>query len=1135
MISMHGNTTKDWLAKFLFAHTPRQTTPDGRPLYAYKMSDATYTSLRTLFHQIILLDQDGKLATRFDPIFCLFAAETFRREHTEGSWTWETIFRPLNMDTPSQQRITEWAEKGLKWWGRPLLRGASGSRLFLMTIACEGGLPLRLLQRENAHLTQFFRTVLEDYYRSGQGGEQSAETIARQQAHRLPRSLRQEPVFYLAAKLIAKIGELQARVGEAADPIAALDQQGSDWRRDLPLRLDDRVAETLLTGLVRRSGELAREAAAQLRWRGRLREAGNGGWIVEKRLELPERPAAQQIVEWIGASDAHRPRWRFLLHTPAGMEAVAWLTLAEGAGSSARYRREWLRRGGLALAGAAVEQPHRLSLHDGQQNHPLSVRGSESWGASPWVFVGRGATGEREWLTEGSARTRAESAWVAVVPELAPQVVNGACECVGIVAELGRTVYQISGEVDFLTAQQDRYRITCRAEAESEESFFVSGDLVPQSLQQRPLYRGLPRIQALDREGRRQPATGRIQWRLVGDSSPWREIHEAARGRIWLRLIDASGAERCRRQIDVAPHDFHIEADIGTGNQAGVVRLSGLAGARVQIGPDSPAGVSIDATTEKARMVCPSTPGVLPSPLSLLLHWSGSEPITLDLPYPQRGAFFQQAGRPLPNDDWIPLDRLGGLHLVVQDPTGGQRFWLEGELIAHENGPGPRFRQRFHDRLPPLDQGRLEMALFPWQDRIASLLASSHDLEAQVRLVIETPQNQRLALIRVTRFDALLEPEKAVGQARIPEPVLARLGPAWETRIRLEMIRLWAPTEPPVVLHASPSQTACWDIPVDLEAGPWWIVGRDGDWMRFRPLLWVVATDDPLAEHDDPSLAGAIRESDRDRREQRLNALLGELGQNPDHPDWSLLFDYLRLAREFPPSSLDVLRRLPIYPRTLALALLKADDQTFETVWSLSRQMPFLWALLAVNDWREAATAYFGGLQITLAEVDAGAEMAFDPFQRFRERASARQIYWRPLCDWLQERVFPDKKLSTNSELSIGRRCPAFLEQQIESLERELMGRHDAEEKWPEGDEITGWMGRMDFWMKKYRYLHLEPFYRPMRCAPFVAAHLSLNGIAPTERLISELRLLRAFDREWFDNVYAIALTLGLAQQSPES
>ncbi|MDS4059426.1 MAG: hypothetical protein RKP73_12780, partial [Candidatus Contendobacter sp.] len=302
-----------------------------------------------------------------------------------------------------------------------------------------------------------------------------------------------------------------------------------------------------------------------------------------------------------------------------------------------------------------------------------------------------------------------------------------------------------------------------------------------------------------------------------------------------------------------------------------------------------------------------------------------------------------------------------------------------------------------------------------------------------------------------------------------------------------------------------------------------------------RPLLWVAATkEDPPAEDADLSLAGAIREADRDQREQRLNALLAELGQNSDHPDWPLLFDYVRLAREFPPSSLDVLRRLPTYPRTLALALFKANDETFEPVWSLSRQMPFLWTLLAVNDWREAATTYFSGLEVTLAEVGTDSKFVFELFQSFRERASARRSYWGPLCDWLQERLFPNQPLP-KSELTLARCSSQVVEQQIEPLERELMGRHDVEEKWPESDEITGWMGRMDSWMKKYRYRHLEPFYRPVRCAPFVAVHLSLNGITPSERLIYELRLLRAFDREWFDNVHAIALTLGLAQRPLEA
>jgi hypothetical protein len=138
---------KHWLAKFLLTNA-RQTEPDGRPLYAYKMRDATYAELKIHFHQILLLDSRGKLALRFAPIFCLYAAETFRREHAEGPWAWDTVFKPLGQEPPLQSLMADWVEQGLKWWQRPpVLRNAGGNRLFLVTIACEGGLPLRLLQR----------------------------------------------------------------------------------------------------------------------------------------------------------------------------------------------------------------------------------------------------------------------------------------------------------------------------------------------------------------------------------------------------------------------------------------------------------------------------------------------------------------------------------------------------------------------------------------------------------------------------------------------------------------------------------------------------------------------------------------------------------------------------------------------------------------------------------------------------------------------------------------------------------------------------------------------------------------------------------------------------------------------------
>ncbi len=188
----------------------------------------------------------------------------------------------------------------------------------------------------------------------------------------------------------------------------------------------------------------------------------------------------------------------------------------------------------MTLTGAALRQSHRLSLYDGRQDYPLLAREGEPWGDSPWVFIERGATGDRDWLTEGSARTKSAQVWVLATPDLTPRIGNGTCEALGILIDLNRTLYRISGEAELLTPQQDRYRIDSRADTESAETFAVVGDPVPQTLQQRTLHRGLPHIHTLDAEGRRQ-------WRFLGNTAPWRESYQAAHGRLWLRLVDASG------------------------------------------------------------------------------------------------------------------------------------------------------------------------------------------------------------------------------------------------------------------------------------------------------------------------------------------------------------------------------------------------------------------------------------------------------------------------------------------------------------------------------------------------------------------------------------------------------------------
>jgi hypothetical protein len=344
------------------------------------------------------------------------------------------------------------------------------------------------------------------------------------------------------------------------------------------------------------------------------------------------------------------------------------------------------------------------------------------------------------------------------------------------------------------------------------------------------------------------------------------------------------------------------------------------------------------------------------------------------------------------------------------------------------------------------------------------------------------------------------------------------------------MIRLWQPSAAAVSLLPVEQAAAIWQIPPDLEPGPWWVIAREGQWARFRPLLKTIRPANGEAEQmpADLRLADIIRIVDGTERNQRMDALLAAMGQCSSHPDWPLLFDYFSLTREFPPGSLDVINRLIQHPETLALALMRADEQSFGRVWALAETMPFSWGLLPVRTWVQVADRYFGELQTALADISNGEDIVFDCFCQFRERVSSQRKYWNGLCDGLQLKLFPGRTLTVR-EFMLARQNPAILEQQIPTLEQELQGRHDG--NWPLNDTVMDFIGHLQSAPAWYtRYQHLGEVHQAVRYAPYLAAHIAVHAIQPPASLIYELRLLRQFDTEWFDAVYAIRLVLGLAE-----
>jgi hypothetical protein len=126
----------------------------------------------------------------------------------------------------------------------------------------------------------------------------------------------------------------------------------------------------------------------------------------------------------------------------------------------------------------------------------------------------------------------------------------------------------------------------------------------------------------------------------------------------------------------------------------------------------------------------------------------------------------------------------------------------------------------------------------------------------------------------------------------------------------------------------------------------------------------------------------------------------------------------------------------------------------------------------------------------------------------------------------------PWENLPGNSILIELREAPDGIFGLVNQSVREMLARRQQGETWPIANSILDRAVNMAY-PPQFQFNNLGPIHRSVRCAPFVAADLAINGGNIDDGLVLDLRLHRAFDQLWFDNVYALALAWGLAQLPP--
>ena len=210
------------------------------------------------------------------------------------------------------------------------------------------------------------------------------------------------------------------------------------------------------------------------------------------------------------------------------------------------------------------------------------------------------------------------------------------------------------------------------------------------------------------------------------------------------------------------------------------------------------------------------------------------------------------------------------------------------------------------------------------------------------------------------------------------------------------------------------------------------------------------------------TLRQAIHEPKHAIRQAKVQALVRALAADAEHPDWPHVFDYLRLTRTYPASALDLLQQLMHVPEAMLLALLRSTEEEFDLVWSLAEHLPFSWHLVSVTSWQRAVERHFGALRAGLGDYDSDGSRLWEMFGEFRQRVTSRQPFFKSVCDWMGEQLFPQRQMA-NSELAMARRAAAILTAQIQEHEQALQARHDVEERYPDGPLVMQWTTQRTF------------------------------------------------------------------------
>lgn len=1117
-----GSLRSFWLGAFL---SKRQLTePNGSPLWSYRISSAEFETLGSYLRDEIL---GPKLPEWYvSQLFCLWAADAWRRLYDGKGWKWEVLERQLGLSL-GESCLHRLVAEGLPRWRRRLLLDATGKRQFLVTLIVEGGLPLHLIQQDGSGLQVFFRKLLASsrHLESSESGyleitKRLGETV-------LPKNLQREEIFRLSWALVDEVWNLQRKLGESVeDPLKRLDELDPGWREGIPLDISDKTATALLENLVRDANDIAASTTNRIRMeRGLVAAAEENIYRLRARLLLPEYIENEAFASLIGSSPEALPaRMELLLQSSEGAQFLTATAheLIDAQGRS-RYRIETRAAPNKnILQGKSACAQFSLCIHPGVGS--VDFTGSKLADDLPWVFapdqagdwflLGVGAVSSRR----GQLRVAAPLGWRGSASSS-----GGTLTLIGSL-ESSRELWVVEGLVEFFD-ETSRVRVRASAPIDSLLEFRLFGR--SELYGEKKIYLGFPSLSVFGPEGEPKGGDSGLRWRPVGSRGHWRQGSNGALGRLNLR-VEHEGALLYSETVDVAPDSFSVGLRPNRDGKSGEILLSGLQGARVVLEKDDDLDCKliVEGTVSHIQVLAKAE---IPPSILLRLEWEDGRTLSLLIPFPLQGSrFLDRSGRDFGRSATVPLERIAGLRAVASTVDEDSTFWVSARLFAEDF----ESKIEFEVYLSRTGLGRHELDLGSLQEQCSLMLGASSLLDSYVILRIETnigPAEPRQ--LRVARFDSSLEFNQRTGEV-MPSQIQTF------ENLRVEATPLWELRAEPLLLESSEESLIF--APARRQAGPWLITGWDGNWCRYRPRVWAVGIEGETVRDEGLSpLQKAIRTEGRESRAKKIAGEIERLCGKPVDDDWQLITTAVQLQRALPAGSLDLLRQLVKVPAAVALLALTARADELLATWKVIQDQLFSWRLIPLRTWAAATHA----LRLARIEQIPAEVMTLQKREKLADSVLRRNLavladhrgFMAVIADWLRFEVLEDfeagaRLMVSTEEAPVSTRMEAGRQDLMRrAIARQWPRVNKAREFWPQEKRVAG---QEKLWAAFSRQLgacrSTESFKWATLEAPLWAALVSAIGLEYQSAFIFDLRVLRAFDPDYYDDAYELALRLAL-------